>query len=241
MERLHSPRLQMALIVAFAGCAGFFASVALLHLGLTRLGVRYPIAVVVAYTTFLLLLWSWLRLRRRHRFESHDVSDWDSHLDLPSRDAVPGDVWRAGGGRSGGGGASASYGEDPGAAGAYWHVMPPVSGTDADGSGWFDAEDAAGAAAIAALAVAIGAAVWMIVAAPTFFAELMLDSALAAGLYRRLGAVEEGHWLRTAIGRTGWLFVCVMLGFALAGALMQAYAPSATSIGQVIGVFLRSR
>jgi len=70
------------------------------------------------------------------------------------------------------------------------------------------------------------AAVWMTVAAPTFLAELMLDSALAAGLYRRLDAVDEGHWLRTAIKRTGWLFVCVMLGFALVGALMQTYAPT---------------
>ena len=35
-RRLHAPRLQMALIVASAGAAGFFASVAHLHLGLGR-------------------------------------------------------------------------------------------------------------------------------------------------------------------------------------------------------------
>jgi len=35
-------------------------------------------------------------------------------------------------------------------------------------------------------------------AAPTFLAELMLDSALAAGPYRRVGAAGEGRWLRTA-------------------------------------------
>ena len=81
-------------------------------------------------------------------------------------------------------------------------------------------------------------AVWMTVAAPTFLAELMLDSALAAGMYRRLDAADEGHWFRTAINRTGWLFVCVMLGFALVGALMQTYAPRATSIGEVIRHYL---
>jgi hypothetical protein len=55
-RRLHSPRLQMALIVASAGAAGFFASVALLHLGLTALWLRYPMAAAAGYATFLLLL-----------------------------------------------------------------------------------------------------------------------------------------------------------------------------------------
>jgi hypothetical protein len=119
--------------------------------------------------------------------------------------------------------------------------MPPVSGDGPDGPEGFDAEDLAGIAAIVALTGAIVAAVWVTVAAPTFLAELMLDSALAAGLYRRLGAAGEGRWLRTAIEGTGWPFVVVMLGFAIGGALMQTYAPRATSIGEVIQHYLDHR
>src|SRR5262249_38416438 len=84
-------------------------------------------------------------------------------------------------------------------------------------------------------------AVWLTVTAPTFLAELLLDTMLAAGLYRRVRGVEEGHWLRTAVRRTAWPFVCVVLGFALAGALMQTYAPNANSIGQAIRHFIESR
>jgi hypothetical protein len=119
--------------------------------------------------------------------------------------------------------------------------MPPVFGDGPDGPEGFDAEALAGIAAIVALAGAIVTAVWVTMAAPTFLAELMLDSALAAGPYRRLGAAGEGRWLRTAIEGTGWPFVVVMLGFALGGALMQTYAPHATSIGEVIRHYLDKR
>jgi hypothetical protein len=76
--------------------------------------------------------------------------------------------------------------------------MPPVFGDGPDGPEGFDAEDLAGIAAIVALAGAIVTAIWVAMAAPTFLAELMLDSALAAGPYRRVGAAGEGRWLRTA-------------------------------------------
>jgi len=233
-RRLHSPRLQMALIVALAAAAGFFTSVTLFHLRLDALWLRYPIAAAAGYATFLFLLWSWLRLQREDVLDDSDPVDLPSELRLPRRDAVHEDVWIPGGGRSGGGGASAWFGEDRGVAGAFGGVMPPVSGDGPGDPEGFDVDDVPGIAAIVAVAGAVVAAVWMTVSAPTFLAELMLDSALAAGLYRRLDAADEGHWLRTAINRTGWLFVCVMLGFALVGALMQTYAPRATSMGEVI-------
>ncbi len=88
--------------------------------------------------------------------------------------------------------------------------------------------------AIVALVGAACAALWMVWTAPALFAELLLDIGLAAGLYRRLRAVKGDHWLRTAIRRTAGPFVAVALLFALAGAVMQSYAPGAKSIGEVI-------
>jgi hypothetical protein len=73
--------------------------------------------------------------------------------------------------------------------------------------------------------------VWV---APALFAELMVDAALATGLYRRLPGVEREHWLRTAVRRTVWPFVGVAVLFSLAGGAMQIYAPDAKSIGAVI-------
>lgn len=56
IRRFASPRLQMAVMVAGTGVAGFFASVLLLHLGLHALWLRYGLAVGVAYVVFLLMI-----------------------------------------------------------------------------------------------------------------------------------------------------------------------------------------
>lgn len=75
LERLHSPRLQMMLIVALTAAVGFLASFALFHVGVESMWIRYPFAVVIAYVAFLFLLWCWLRLRS---------SDFLDGLDVPS-------------------------------------------------------------------------------------------------------------------------------------------------------------
>jgi hypothetical protein len=92
-RRLHSPRLQMALIVALAGAAGFFTSVTLFHLRLDALWLRYPIAAAAGYATFLFLLWCWLRLQSEDVLDDPDPVDLRSDLRLPRRDAVHEDVW----------------------------------------------------------------------------------------------------------------------------------------------------
>jgi len=68
------PRLQMLLLVGLTGGAGFLASFLLLRAGLGSMSERYPLAVLIAYGVFLLLLWAWLR---------SSLEDW---LDLPDVD-----------------------------------------------------------------------------------------------------------------------------------------------------------
>src|SRR5688572_9067674 len=60
------PRLQVFLIIVITGTIGFLTSFYLLHAGIGRMWVRYPIAILVAYGVFLLLLrvWLWLNGRR---------------------------------------------------------------------------------------------------------------------------------------------------------------------------------
>src|SRR5215216_4047010 len=59
------PRVQMSLILAATGAAGFTASFAMLHLGVWRMWVRYPLSVLFAYAAFIVLLRIWLFLHGR--------------------------------------------------------------------------------------------------------------------------------------------------------------------------------
>ena len=88
-----------------------------------------------------------------------------------------------------------------------------------------------------ALAVFAGAAFsarWMVWIAPTLLAELIVDIALGARLYRRLRGIESVDLLRTAIRRTALPFLLVLLFFAGAGALAQQWMPEARSLGDLL-------
>lgn len=242
LERLHSLRLQMMLIVALTAATGFLTSVLLLSGGVHSMPLRYPLAVFAAYLAFLFFLWCWLKLR------------WDDFVGLPDMNGRAGSAgerpvpWEGGGGQFGGSGASGSWdgGGDgaiasleqhglttDGAAGAGSPDVLPDVGDAVSAS--LDAEELAVVImALVALAAAVVAAFWIVWIAPTLFAELTLDAALATGLYQRLKKIEGDHWLRTAMRRTVWPFVGVALLFTVAGAAMHAYSPQAKSIGQVI-------
>ena len=88
---------------------------------------------------------------------------------------------------------------------------------------------AVGAAIVAGL-IAVG---YVVVIAPSFFAEVLADGAISYGLYRRVRGLERHHWIWSAVSRTYLPFSAVVLFLALAGAAMQWYAPSADSIGDI--------
>ncbi len=59
--RRHSLRLHMSLILAATICAGLLSTRLILALGLKNVMIRYPLAVVAAYLTFLLGVKLWLK------------------------------------------------------------------------------------------------------------------------------------------------------------------------------------
>jgi hypothetical protein len=196
----------MSVIVALTAAVGFLTSVLLLHIGVSAMWQRYPIAVLAAYASFLFFLWCWLRSRKE---------DWSDGLDLP-------------------GSGTKSDGNQCG---------PPEGLTDANG---IDIPDIRGGLdggdelvlvvlVVAVLAAAIWAAVWVVWMAPGLFAEILVDAALARGLYRRLPGSEEPNWLKTAIHRTIWPILVSAVVLGLLGAAMQHFVPTASSIGQVFG------
>lgn len=237
LEQNGIPRLQMFLIVTISGAAGFIASFLMLDAGLTEMWLRYAYAVGAAYLMFLFLLWLWLK------------TSADDYTDFPDLSGISPSSGRSGesaygydgkGGDFGGGGAQGSY-DGP----AHTHS---VSFEPADSSSTIDGDvigEALGGAAQAeelaiplVVLVLLGAMLFssffIVYSAPMLFAELLLDAALAAGLYRRLRRLETRHWLETAIRRTVWPFIMTTVMIAAAGWGMQVYAPEAHSIGEVI-------
>lgn len=75
------PRFLMTLMILLTGMAGFLASFVMLRFGLEKMWLRYPLAILVSYIVFLLLLRIWLWLQQPKDGPSLDadisVADFD--------------------------------------------------------------------------------------------------------------------------------------------------------------------
>lgn len=249
------PRLQMSLVVATTGGVGLLASFLMLKAGVESMVLRYPLALLIAYAGFMLMMWLWLRTSSEDYDEvlvdaaGHSIDAADAMVRVASRSRVVG-FESGGGGDFGGGGASASY--DTGEAGPL--VAPVHAGGASHGAswagtgssdaakeagGWFSDLDIRALAVILLAAMAVGvalASVYVIYIAPTLFAELLFDGVLSYRLYARLRNEERAHWLGTAAKKTvgpllatAALLVAVALGFS-------TIAPGAKSMGEVIAM-----
>lgn len=233
LEREGWPRLrlQMLLLVSITGGAGFVASWALLQTGVGNMWLRYPLALCIAYVAFLLMLWLWLRTRPRDW-----VDGWDgTGLDLAASPSAGGSTqWGGLGGNSGGGGASSSFEvADNGYADTLTGPIGDAIGAAADADE-LAIPLVAVIVAVAVVALLALSSLFVVWSAPVLFAELLVDGALAAGLYRRLRGIDARHWLESAVRRTWLPFVLTALCVAAAGWAMAHYVPGADSIGDVL-------
>jgi hypothetical protein len=234
------PRVQMTLLLAVTGGAGFLTSYLLLRAGLDRMALRYPLAVGVAYLVFFLLLRLWIALQRDADDIASDAVDLgadvvDLGIDVASSagNAVEGEVpWSGGGGSFGSGGHSSAFGAS----------MPaPRSAPSPKGSSSFDfGFDIDSPAALLVLAIAaavaavvLGAMIYVLYLAPILLAEVLVDGVLLVALYRRLKGSEPEHWFFGAVKRTWIPAAVVAFTFFLAGTIFQRLAPEARSIGGV--------
>jgi len=222
LERRGWPRLQMAVIVLATGATGFLASFALLSGGLGSMLLRYPLAVLIAYGMFLLMMWAWVRWRA-------DASDVFDLVDFPAGGSG-GSGYSGSGGASGGGGASSSWGPSIGSS------PSPGSG----GAGALDVLDGDGLPILAVIALVTVAAVcviaagWVVWTAPALMAELLVDAAIAGGLYRRMRGAQAQGWWWLCVRHTFWPLVGVLSFFIALGALAGHRAPEATTLMQAL-------
>ena len=242
LMRRGMPRLQMSLILSATGIAGFLASFVLLHAGVSRMWLRYAVAVLFAYGIFLLLLRLWVFSKSRAR-ERRTLDIDPSGLDVPLPDLGSGsssasaDAAFSGGGDFGGGGAGGSWG-------ASLNSAAPSSGGrtggGSGGSGLLDGLDIGGdgdegcllIVALALVLAGIVASLYVVYAAPVLLAEALVEGVLLSGLYRGVKKAEQGNWLRAVVRRTWIPVLLTLIFFAAAGYVLQKSAPRARSIGE---------
>jgi hypothetical protein len=225
--RKSTPRFQVSLILLCTGLSGFLVSFALLHLKVFQMWIRYPIAILIAYCVFLLLLRLWLWAHGRQLKADFDLSASDF---IPSGESGSPDFEPGGGGDFGGAGSGGSWGESVAPS-----SVASSNSSVSDGIG-FDLDLEEGWLIVVALIALIGgliAALYIVYIAPALLAEILVDGVLLAGLYRRVKHIEQRHWLRAAVRRTLLpALLCATL-FAVAGYAMQTAFPESHSIGDV--------
>ncbi|MHC1769099.1 MAG: hypothetical protein AB9869_33255 [Verrucomicrobiia bacterium] len=194
----------MTFIVMATGLAGFLSSVVMLHLGMVKMWQRYPLAVVVSYGVFLLLLKLWIVYQERSLTQDVlDASNLDPTSFLPDGSST--------------GSAKAHSGGSHG-----WTDLV----LDGD-------ECVAVIIFLLALVLALVASVLIVWSAPALLGEVFLDAVVIAGLRKKMFRVVEQHWTWGAVRRTVLPFIVVALAFSLAGAAIQHIRPGANSIGGV--------
>lgn len=246
----HShPRLHASLILLLTGLAGFLVSFVLLHAGMSSMWMRYPVAILVAYCVFLLLLRLWMWLSRPGDWALNDFAETTIDVidSVEIRDSTEvSDVGFSGPEFSGGGdfasGGSGGVLEESVSTVTTTQSVSTFTPTESSGSSGFsfdlDLDDAwLILLAIVALLGAATAALYVIYIAPALLAEIFLDGVLMAALYKRVKTIEHRHWLRAALRRTALAAVLVAAFFTLAGFAMQRIAPEARSIGEVLEHF----
>jgi len=254
LERRYSPRLHMSCILAASGLTAMLASTFLLGFGVDSMVVRYPIAITLAYATFLVGVWTWLRVMG---FVDNDGTrksslDGSSILDIRSGGGSSGGggLGRGGsvfGGRGGGfdgGGASASFAEG----------RAPLMATnlEANASSGSGLKSAGGKAAgslldgldgdgvvLLVLAIALVAAVfvtsgYLIWCAPDVLTEAAFGAMLTGTLARRTKEQTTVGWIGGVLKKTWWPFAVVLIVACVFASYAHNKYPQASTFRQAI-------
>jgi len=243
LQRRHSPRLTMMVVVLCAAGVGFLASAVMLWMGLRYMPVRYALASLAGYGVFLGLMNRWLG----HHSRSAAV---DGLVDAATPIDISDGLFRGGsrlaekaadglfrGGRSGGAGASASF--DAAGVAPPANPVPIMMSSHADkgsSKGFsldLDLDDGVkvlpllAIVAIIAGLVACASVIW---SAPQMMAELLVDGAVAGAAYQRL-RTSTRDWTFDVARRTWLPASAIILTFVLLGVAGHYFKPGADSIG----------
>jgi hypothetical protein len=213
----------MMLFLAATGLAGFLASVLLRAVGLSSMGLRYPLAVGVAYVVFLVLLSLFVSYHRSRRKQVAAGPSGDLDIDVDSLDLAP------------------DSSDAPATVGTSSLAAADASGSPAGGGSFKLDGDADGlivVVVVVLILVAIGSAVFatlfVLIQAPVLLAEALVDGVLLVGLARRIDVRKAPHWMEGVIRRTFLPVLAVAACFCVVGFALEYFVPGATTMGEVL-------
>lgn len=210
------PRVMMCVMMVATGAVGFGASWVMLHAGVSAMWVRYPVAALLAWGALLVFLRLWAEFERRHFVPDASLAGTvEEQEEVKKRSAL----------------------EDVDS--SVLELFNPLELVDVD------AEGCLAGVLVLVVALLLFAIAWGVItivsAAPILIAEVFLDAVLVSILYRRVRKMEERWWLAGAVRHTVVPVAWTVLSLAVAGFLMQSYAPEAKSVGGVWRHYERSK
>jgi hypothetical protein len=238
-------RFHMTVILAAVVSSGVLASKAMMLLGMS-LAVRYPIAVLVSYSIFLLLvrIWIWyvsVRCGAASLFGNLNFGGGNSSGGswgfggVGSSSSGSSGFSGFGGGDSGGGGASSDW-ESNQVAG-----LAAQSSSGSSHSSWLPDLDFGGdsdgwwiiALLIALVVCILGGGVYLVIAAPHILPEAAAQ-VLLAGSLTRVSKEQHHNWMAGVIGSTWVPFLIVMVMAGVLGWEAHRYCPGAHRLLEAI-------
>ncbi len=214
LESAGHPRLLMFGILTVTLASGFLASIALIHLGVSRMPVRYPLMVGVAYATFLSMLWAWLRQQPI----TSDVSDDPEGLLVPGAAAF-------------GAAAIVKAAEEKERQPKRWSLLDGVG--DLGGIG--NAGEGCGVLVVLVLIAGLCTlvvSIYLIVTSPMLLAELLVDGALLGAMSRAVSRDSPPHWSHSVLRRTWIAALVTAIVFGLVGWGIERVAPGAHTLAE---------
>lgn len=203
------------------------------------MAVRYPIVILSAYAVFLLLLRLWILI---HRTVGIDF------------DAIPMDLPRIGSSETLSPASNGTADFAGAGAGGQWTESQAYSASktsfdstytgrsevDLDVAGGVDLDDLIWIIlALIAILAALLAIFYVIYIAPVLLAEIFIDGAIVAGLYRTVGRADSGYWLSTAVRKTVIPALLTAALFGAAGFFLNMAVPEAGTVGQAWAALFR--
>ncbi len=201
-------RFHISMIIAFSILCGWFVDVAMLRLGAASMPFRFVVANVAGYLAFLLGTYLWVEYSGIREYVKHQRAE----------ELVGDDVSRV-----------PRYQQNDTPAGLI--LLNPFEWAIAGPEGclvW-----------ACLLAFLLGGGLLflffggqLVIGAASFFAEIVVELLLAAGLLRGIRRIESDGWVNSVIGYTKWwLAFSLVCAIGIGWGVQQAY-PKAKTMGE---------
>jgi hypothetical protein len=247
MRHRYFIRAHMTAMLALVLLSGVLAGRLLLRAGLTNMGFRYPIMVLISYGVFFGLIRVWLAYVCRVPVGKRE----DSTGSDSSGGVLDGSGWSGGGGgggsstgfsggggASGGAGSSGSFGEVEAPAPRQAFSMPfhaRGSGSRSSGAGGGGDDGILLLVLFVVLVVAVfGAGAYVVYQSPVILSDAAFHAMLAGGLARTAREAHDPGWFGGVLKATAIPFTVVFILSGIFGYEAHRLCPGSSTARQVL-------